>query len=189
MTDLERRYAGVSDVAWGYLLFYFDFNLGSIGLLPKFGAFLLFLLAIKHLKEDRRDLALLDPLGFLLCGWYAVDWFLTIFGGTLEGHVVLLDVLISALSLYFHFQLLTDCAALASEYQKPGSRVDEWLRVARTAQTILITAVALSGRLLAGLGTIGETVAVLLALGGVLLAVSITRAMFVLRKQFHPQEA
>ncbi len=189
MTDLERRYAGVSCIAWGYLFNYFNFNLGTINLLPKFVAFLLFLNAIKHLKEDRRDLALLKPLGLLLGGWYAVDWCLTIFGGGLEGHFALPDVLVSALSLYFHFQLLTDCAALAAEYQKPGSRVDEWLRLARTAQTILITAVALSGQLLAGLGTYGEAAVVILSIIGIILAISITRAMFVLRWVFRSQEA
>ena len=62
----QTLYQGVSHAAWGYFFLYFDVNLGPLNVLPDWAAYLLFLSAIHLLEGQRRDLALLRPLGWLL---------------------------------------------------------------------------------------------------------------------------
>ena len=139
MTNQDTTYTGVSRAAWGYFFLYFNINLGSINLLPEFAAFLLFLSSIKLLASERRDLALLRPLGIFLTVWHLAKWILAILGITLGGVVSILDLIVSLVSLYFHFQLITDFAALADKYQAPGQELDKSLLRWRTCQTVLLT--------------------------------------------------
>ncbi len=142
MTDRKTLYDGASYAAWGYLLYYFDINLGTVSILPRFVGFLLLLDAAKAWKEERRDLGLLRPLGLLLAAWYGADWLLSWRGGTVGGKSLFLELLVSAANLYFHFQFLTDAAALAAKYQPPEGTLDRDILRLRTAQTVLITAIA-----------------------------------------------
>lgn len=139
MTSRESIYTGVSRSAWGYFFLYFNINLGSVNILPEFVAFLLFLSSIKLLTGERRDLALLRPLGILLTLWHLAKWVLTIFGLALDGIFSVLGLVISLASLYFHFQLITDFAALASKYQGPKENLNHRLLKWRTCQTVLLT--------------------------------------------------
>ena len=59
-------YRGLGYAAWGYLFLHININLGNMDLLPEWAGYLLLLSAIGLLKAERRDLALLSPLGGLL---------------------------------------------------------------------------------------------------------------------------
>ena len=120
MTDRETLYRGASHAAWGYFFLYIDINLGTLNILPDWAAYLLFLSAIGKLQGERRDLALLRPLGILLAVWNGADWLAVLGGGSVTGHLPPVDLVISVVQLYFHFQFLTDCAGLAAAYQSPG---------------------------------------------------------------------
>lgn len=148
MLNREQLYEGLSHAAWGYFFMSFDINLGTINILPRFVGFLMILSAIGKLSKERRDLALLRPLCVLLAAWYGADWVLTCFGGDLNGKIPFLDILTTAAELYFHFQLLTDMAALAENYQPEGSGLDRRIRSLRTVYVLLVTAVALPVSLL-----------------------------------------
>ena len=124
MTDQHTLYSGLSNAAWGYFFLNFDFNLGTVSILPRFVGFLLFLSAIKKLSGERRDLALLRPLCLLLAAWNAIDWLLSWTGGNLDGHILFLDLLVAVAGLYFHFQFLTDIAVFAEQYQPEGGDLD-----------------------------------------------------------------
>ena len=112
MTDRETLYRGASHAAWGYFFLYLDINLGALNILPDWAAYLLFLSAIGKLQGERRDLALLRPLGILLALWNGADWGLALFGGSVTGHLPPVDLVISVVQLYFHFQFLTDGGGL-----------------------------------------------------------------------------
>ena len=88
MTQWQTLYTGVSRAAWGYFFLYFDIRLGQLNILPEFGAYLLFLSAIHFLEGQRRDLALLRPLGWLLAAWSGLGWAAEFFGATLDFPVV-----------------------------------------------------------------------------------------------------
>ena len=125
MTRWQTLYTGVSRAAWGYFFLYFDIRLGQLNILPEFGAYLLFLSAIHFLEGQRRDLALLRPLGWLLAAWSGLGWAAEFFGATLDFPVV--GIVIGAVQMYFHFQMMTDFAALAQCYQGADQTLDRRL--------------------------------------------------------------
>ena len=184
--ERENLAAGLSSAAWGYLLLNLDINLGTVSILPRFAGFLLLLSAIGRLSGERRDLPLLRPLCVLLAGWAAVDWLFSWRGADLDGLFPALDLIVAAAGLYFHFQFLTDMAALAREYQPEGDSLDRKLLRRRTAYVVLCTAGALLTGLLPSLppgpATDWAGAAVLgCALAGIVAALAILFSLFTLR--------
>ena len=157
-TPREQLCRGLTCAAWGYFFLYFDFNLNSVSLLPDFVAFVLFLRAIGLMEEEERDLALLRPLALALLVWEGADWLLSWAGEDLASLFAALNagwlfyqplyLTVQAMSLYFHFQLFTDLAAMAARWQAEGQGLDRRLLRLRTALTLLITATAVLTRLL-----------------------------------------
>ncbi len=141
--ERETLYTGLSHAAWGYFFLNFDVNFGTVSVIPRFVGFLLLLSAIGKLSGERRDLALLRPLGILLAGWSGLDWLLSWGGGDVGGHILFLDLLVSAARLYFEFQLLTDLAAIAETYQPEESDLDRRIRRHRTEDMVLVTLLSL----------------------------------------------
>ncbi len=150
MTDKETLYSGLSNAAWGYFLLHFNFNLGlngmTINILPEFAGCLLLLSAIGKLSGWRRDLRLLRPLCILLAAWHGVKWVLAIVGINLDTiQFIYLGLIVMVATLYFHFQFLTDMAALAEQFQPEGETLDKRILRRRTVLIILGTAADLLG--------------------------------------------
>lgn len=143
MTDRKTMYDGLTAAAWGYFFLYFDINLGNVSILPQFVGYLMLMQAARDLSAERRDLALLRPLLILLAVWSAGDWLLSWTGQDIEGHVLFADLIAAAVQLYFHFQFLTDMAALAEKFQAVGGDLHRRLLRKRTLYTLLITFIAL----------------------------------------------
>lgn len=141
-------YAGLSQAAWGYFFLTFDFNLNNVSILPRFVGFWLLFSAIGKLSGERRDLNLLRPLCILLTGWSGLDWLLSWVGGDVEGHILFLDLLVTAVTLYFHFQFLTDMAALSQRYQPEDDNLASRIRSHRTAFILLLTVFGLMADLM-----------------------------------------
>ena len=143
MTDYERLYTGLSHAAWGYFLLHFNFNLNfdsvSINILPSFAGALLLLSAVDKLSAERRDLKLLRPLCMILTAWHLADWVLALNGSSLSGKLLFLDLIFTVVLLYFHFQFLTDMAAIAEKYQPEGETLNRRIRGRRTALLVLTT--------------------------------------------------
>lgn len=137
--ERESLYSGVGYAIAGYFFLYVNINLGPVNILPNFVGWLLMLPAINRLQGERRDLKLLRPLAILLAVWNGVGWFLAIFGGTLDGRIPFLDILAAVAGLYFHFQFLTDMAALAAGFQGPEDDLDRRILRLRTVNTVLLT--------------------------------------------------
>lgn len=145
MTDRQPLYTGLSHAAWGYLFLCFDFNVNNVSVLPRFAGWLLFLSAIEKLKEERRDLALLRPLGVLLALWTGADWLASWAGRDVDGLLPPLDLIVAVANLYFLFQFLTDLAALAESLcpAPEGPLLSRRILRCRTVQTVLVTALSL----------------------------------------------
>ena len=139
MTDREKLYSGLSNAAWGYVFLTFDFNLNNVSVLPRFVGFYLLFSAIGKLSGERQNLNLLRPLCILLTGWSGLDWLLSWLGGDVEGLILCLDLLVTVVTLYFHFQFLTDMAALSECCQPEDDNLASRIRGHRTAFTLLIT--------------------------------------------------
>ena len=183
-------YSGLSHAAWGYFFLHFDFNLGTVSIFPRFVGWLLLLSACTKLSGERRDLALLRPLAVLLAAWNALDWLLSWGGAGVDGHVLFLELLVAVAGLYFHFQFLTDMAALAERYQPEGAGLDGKLRNRRAVYVVLTTLFALLGDLLAALPEPGgEWIFMGMALTALIAAFLIMAALFRLRRYFAAAEA
>lgn len=182
MTDRETIYNGLSNAAWGYFFLYFNINLGSVNILPAFVGCLLFLSAINKLKEERRDLALLRPLGILLAVWNTADWLATCFGASISGRFLPLDLIVAAAGMYFHFQFLTDCATLAEPFSDSG--LDRRLLRWRTVQTVMLTVATLALDAAERLGEAWAYVSVVLGLVYLLAGICLMAALFALRRLF-----
>ena len=139
MTQSQKLYTGVSRAAWGYIFLYFDIKLGNVSILPSFVGIFLFLSAVDLLQEFRRDLSLLRPLGTLLALWHIGTWIASWFGITLGQYLPVLSIIVTLASMYFHFQLLTDLAALAKTYQTQEELLDRRILKWRTLHTLLLT--------------------------------------------------
>lgn len=190
--ERETVYSGLSNAAWGYFFLHINFNLGfnqaSVNVLPRFVGWLLLLSACRKLAGERRDLPLLRPLGWLLAAWTGADWLLNWAGQTIDGHILFLDLLVSAAAIYFHFQFLTDMAALAQQYQPEGDDLDRRLRRRRTVYVLVITLINVLVHLPMGRRT--DSLAYLgvgLAAVGVLAALFVMTGLFALRKLFRDQ--
>ena len=107
--------SALSRIAWAYLLIHLHFRLNNLDLLPDWAGYLLIFSAIGLLAGELRDLPLLRPFCILLGAVSGVDWLsFLLTGAEFTGRFFLLSALITCVALYFHFQLLTDLAALAA---------------------------------------------------------------------------
>ena len=184
MTHQQKLYQGTTHAAWGYLFLYLDIHLGTINLLPNFVGYLLFLSAIQLLQEERRDLALLRPLGMLIAAWYGAEWVFTLWGGSLDEWIPVVPLLVRLADLYFHFQLFTDFAALARTYKQPGDPLDRHLLICRTVQTLGLTGILAMRYLSEWLPEEWDYMVVILIPVGVITGLCLMMALFRLRGFF-----
>lgn len=179
----NRLYDAISRCAWGYVLIYFDINLGTVSVLPDFAGFLLFLQAIDLLREEERELELLRPLGIFLAVWNGFLWVATIFGwnpGTWTSWVGTVSVIAN---LYFHFQLLTNLSSIAGKYQPEGGDYDIRLLRYRTGQTVLFTVMRLLGELSLLFGDVWRYLSMGLGLVYLIFGLCVMSLLFQFRKE------
>lgn len=182
MIDFNKLYSGLSRVAWGYFFTYFDFNIGTVSILPAFVGYLLFLSAISYLKDEERELSLLRTLGVILTFWYIAQWIASWGSSSLDGVWQFADVLISMVRLYFYFQLLTNLASIAAKYQPEGYTLDSRLLQYRTIQTVLLTAILVITNFHSWLLEIWSVVSIVMMIAHVIVGICLMIALFKLRK-------
>lgn len=184
----EDLHEGCARAAWAYLFLYLDINLGTVSVLPAFVGYGLLYSAIGLLEGERRDLGLLRNLCILLGLWAGADWLLSWVGGGLDGRLYPLDVIVQAVSLYFHFQLFTDFAALAAEYQAEGDGLDRRLLRRRTIQVVLGTVLFVLVSLRPADGSWGTTLALGLVVVNAVVGFMLMAGLFQLRECFEGEE-
>lgn len=138
MNERENLAAAVRSIAWGYIFIHLDFNLGTLNVLPNWWGYCLILKALPVIAGQEESAKLLRPFAILLALWEGVQWCVKLLGGTLDGGV--LGILAAVVSLYFHFQLLTDLARVSEKWECPQTGR---IRTLRTVNTVLITLLAL----------------------------------------------
>jgi len=127
-------------IAWGYVFLYLDFRLNfglPLNLLPDWAAYLLFCLALPELGKAVPTALLLRPLGVFLGVWELVS---PLVEGDMGGLFTVAGLVSLVLDLYFHFQLLSDLAALAGQHGLPHQQ--RLLRL-RSFRTVFITLLSL----------------------------------------------
>ena len=106
----------LSRIAWAYVFLLIDFSMSvndfSINVLPGWVGFLLIFLALPSVEEQEPSVSLLRSLVILLGLWEVIRWVGTLVTGSVFD-VPLLTLILSALSMYFHFQFLTNLSSIA----------------------------------------------------------------------------
>lgn len=118
--------AAIGSVAWGYLFFHLDINLGTLDILPNWAFYAFALSALPGLAKVERSAKLLRPLGLILLWVTVLMWVLKAIGAGLNSYLV--TAVITVLELYFHFQLLTNIADIAARFDTDKARSLKRLR-------------------------------------------------------------
>ena len=182
MTDYQKLYSGISKAAWGYFFLYFNINFNNVSILPSFVGYLLFLSAINLLKEEERELSLLHTLGVIMALWTGVEWLASFVGLNLEGMWQFIDIIISLVNLYFHFQFLTNLASIAAKYQPEGYELDAKLLQYRTLQTVMLTAIEVIIRFQPWLSEAWTVISICMLIVYLIAGICLMKALFDLRK-------
>ena len=117
-------------IAFGYIFIHLHFNIATLDLLPDWIGSLQFLDALPVLSTSVPSALLLKPFALVLTIWTGLEWILKLFSISLD--MYLLELFIALISLYFHFQLLTNLAELAKQNNCPQEKSILHLRTART---------------------------------------------------------
>ena len=135
MTEQDDLFTGARRVFWGYFFLLLDFNLNlgsavTIPLLANCVGWIFLWRGVDALAPVRPSLDLLKPFCTAL-GVCSLTQFVPALDSLLPGW---LSLFISILTLYTHFQLLTDLAALAEEMLDDG----ELAKRLRTSRTLFL---------------------------------------------------
>ncbi len=130
--------------AIGYIFTYIQIQIAGIDFLPDFVGYFMLLRSAERIAEEEKESALLKPLGFLLVILSFFSWVIAIGGSNMGETVPIVQLITMIVSLYFHFQLLTDFAKVAGKYENDDSRLDKTIVLTRNIQTVVSTAAYVS---------------------------------------------
>ena len=182
MTDHKKLYTGIGRAAWGYFFIYFDLNINTVSILPSFIGYLLFLSAINYLCDEERELNLLRTLVTILSVWHIASWLASWISIDLDGMLQAVDIIVGAVNIYFHFQLLTNLASIAAKYQSDDDELDIKLTGYRTLQTIMLTSIIIIGYLAKWLPELVTVVSIGMMIVYLIAGILLMKALFDLRR-------
>ena len=143
LKSIDNLASAVGAVGRAYIFIYLNINLGTLDILPDWLGYVFILGALPMLSLWEESMGLLRNLGFLLAIYEGVEWILNLMGG--KADIPIISLIAGIIGLYFHFQLLTNMASIASEYGLTG-RSENLLKL-RTANTVLQTIAILTMQL------------------------------------------
>ena len=129
--------SAIKKVAISYVLIYLHINISVIDILPDWLGYFLIVSVLPVLSQKEKSAQLLKPFGIALGVWNIVEWLLKIAGDELNLYVI--SLVFSIITIYFHFQLITNIAALDIEETKRKRLLN-----LRTATVILHTVLRIS---------------------------------------------
>ncbi|MBR2045362.1 MAG: hypothetical protein IJ958_04425 [Agathobacter sp.] len=139
MERKEQLCRAIKKIGWGYVFLYFNINLGTINIMPAWIGYILFYQAIRDgISQEEESAGLLKTIGIILGIYNGITWLLSMIA--IPAEIFLISEVISVISLYYHFQLLTNLANIAKRYQ--CFQEEKALLHLRTWQTILLTILA-----------------------------------------------
>ncbi|MBR3789056.1 MAG: hypothetical protein IKJ86_03590 [Clostridia bacterium] len=128
--------SAIKKVAISYILIYLHINISVIDILPDWLGYFLIVSVLPVLSQKEKSAQLLKPVGIAIGIWNIVEWVLKIAGDELNFYVI--SLVFSIITIYFHFQLITNIAALDIEETKKKRLLN-----LRTATVILHTVLSL----------------------------------------------
>lgn len=121
-------------IAWGYVFICFDINLGTVSIMPAWIGFILILQALRGVVCREPAAKLLRPFAYVLIVIEGIRWLLSWGGGGIP--LPWVSIMAGIVTVYFHFQLLTNLADIA---EREGSYYSKRIRLLRNLQVISVT--------------------------------------------------
>ena len=177
LKSADNLAAAIGAVGRAYIFIYLNINLGNLDILPDWAGYLFIIGALPTLSLWEESTMLLRNLGILLAIYEGAEWILKLMG--VQADVTVISLLAGIVGLYFHFQLLTNMASIASQYGLTA-RKENILKL-RTANTILQTVAMLTLQLSARFNDAWP--ALVMAVIIVILTIMITVSIYGLKQE------
>ena len=129
--------SAIKKIAISYILIYLHINISVIDILPDWLGYFLIVSVLPVLSQKEKSAQLLRPFGIAIGVWNILEWVLKIAGAELNLSVI--SLVFSIITIYFHFQLITNIANLDIEEPKKKRLLN-----LRTATVILHTVLTFS---------------------------------------------
>lgn len=102
--------SAIKKIAISYIFIYFSINIVVFDILPGWLGYFMIVSALPLLSQEEKSAHLLRPFGIILGIWNIIEWTLKILGA--EWNLTLIGLIIGIITIYFHFQLITNIASL-----------------------------------------------------------------------------
>lgn len=129
--------SAIKKIAISYILIYLHINIYVIDILPDWLGYFLIVSVLPILSQKEKSAQLLKPFGIAIGVWNIFEWVLKI--AEVELNLSVISLIFSIITIYFHFQLITNIANLDIEEAKKKRLLD-----LRTATVILHTVLTFS---------------------------------------------
>ena len=130
----DDLFTALRRIGRGYLFIHFHIHIGTLDILPDWLGYYWILLGIWAIGKEIESTKLLEPFAIAMIAWSGLEWLLKLIGGSLD--IPVLSLLVTAITLYLHFQLLTDIGTLADDSGCPEGTA---VRKLRTVYTVTHT--------------------------------------------------
>lgn len=130
----------IKHVSLALFLIVFNFNIGTIDILPDWLGFYLIYKAIQEIGKFESSALLMNKIAFFLFGYHLLEWILNIFGISLD--IVSLYLFVNILTLYLYYHLFTSisliCESKKSSYTKIIVQLRNVLTVTHTLSSLSV---------------------------------------------------
>lgn len=106
----------IKKIAVSYIFIYFSINIWIIDILPDWLGYFMIVSVLPVLSQEEQSAQLLRPFGIVLGIWNIIEWVLKITGAELN--LTIIGLILGIITIYFHFQLITNIANLDIEQSK-----------------------------------------------------------------------
>ena len=129
--------SAIKKIAISYILIYLHVNISVIDILPDWLGYFLIVSVLPIISEKERSAQLLKPFGIAIGIWNIFEDVLKIAGDELN--LTIISLVFNVVTIYFHFQLITNIANLDIEEAKKKKLLN-----LRTATVLLHTVTSLA---------------------------------------------
>ena len=129
--------SAIKKIAISYILIYLHVNISVIDILPDWLGYFLIVSVLPIISEKEKSAQLLKPFGIAIGVWNIAETILSLMGA--EWNLTIISLVFNVITIYFHFQLITNIANLDIEEAKKKRLLN-----LRTATVLLHTVTSLA---------------------------------------------
>ncbi len=129
--------SAIKKIAISYILIYLHVNISVIDILPDWLGYFLIVSVLPVISEKEKSAQLLKPFGIAIGVWNIAEAISSLMGA--EWNLTIISLVFNVVTIYFHFQLITNIANLDIEEAKKKRLLN-----LRTATVLLHTVTSLA---------------------------------------------